>query len=465
MLKLINNDDYAFDDAPGTSIIPICSYGVDRVWTKKASVLTQELAEIKPKPGKTYIHVLAVGDTEKFGYNKNGDGFRAGENARCHTRFVEKGAVHKHHQNKDPSKAVGRCIASAHNADMSRIELIDELDNEKCAAEIAKYEAGEDLPVSMGCRVAYDVCSICNHKAPNPSFYCQHTKEALGRILDDGRVVGVDNPNPGYFEHSLVIRPADRIGYAFRKVASDGMSPVESSVELFKAAGIWSPEEATLLEAGDKYAHRAAILAKLAQMEKEIDGVLTPVDSAISKSAPGETLSQEDLKDVGKFGVQQLLGRMGQARVMLPVKDFIKLLNAASQTEIADPDDVGPAVRSVSHGIFGELADDAVGTCCNNAFDAPDFETTPPQHVLRLVRRIEPDAGISPDTLDRRISMVIVSGDKPSEKVSTDRLVPTSYKQDPLVKNIARAYAMYKLAVLSDNPHQDDVGIRYALHL
>ena len=64
--------------------------------------------------------------------------------------------------------------------------------------------------ISHNCNVPFDVCSICGNSARARRFYCDHMKKMAGQILDDGRHVYVDNPDPTYFDISGVFRPADR---------------------------------------------------------------------------------------------------------------------------------------------------------------------------------------------------------------------------------------------------------------
>jgi len=72
----------------------------------------------------------------------------------------------------------------------------------------------------MGCKVKYDVCSICGHKYKTRKDYCVHTKTMMGKIFPDGRKVFVYNPRPRFFDISFVIIGADRTSYAMAKVAS-----------------------------------------------------------------------------------------------------------------------------------------------------------------------------------------------------------------------------------------------------
>ena len=459
MLKLVSTDDFGFDE-PSVRIMPISSRGIDQGWeVKTAAVLTKEIADLRPLKGYTHVHVLAVGDTEKYGANRNGDGFSGYWNAKNHVKFVKSGRVHKNHKNKDPATAVGQIKLSAHNPNMGRIELVMALDNNKCAQELSDYEAGRDLGVSMGCRVAYDVCSICEHKAPNPSQYCVHAKTAMGRILEDGRQVYVDNPDPDYFEQSLVGRPADRCGYAFRKVAEDlSDGRIVSSVDLFKSAGLWVPHHILAEEMTKKAQCRLSILQKLAEIEKEIETTLTPVDSRLADNLPDEALSDDDIaiaQSKGEDSLEQTFDAMGKAKVMLPLRDFLKLINRNGHFDV---EDVAPAVSQQLPGCFGRmLDDDPIGACENGLFDSSGGVL--PQSISRMVNGLIPSLGMGSEPLGRRVSITIIRS-KPENKMAC---VPKVYDSDPVIKGLANLYAGYKLSFITNHGDDDPVLTRAAV--
>lgn len=117
-----------------------------------------------------------------------------------------------HHINKDPAKGYGEILFSAYNPRMNRVELVVGHDISKLPKDIiSKLEKDELINLSMGCRVPYDVCSICGNKAPSPKDYCKHvTDTGLNYIYPDGRKVYLLNPNPDFFDISIVIVPADK---------------------------------------------------------------------------------------------------------------------------------------------------------------------------------------------------------------------------------------------------------------
>lgn len=192
--------------------------------------LQAKIAEIQGHlPGdKVAFYNRALGSYEAFGLNRNGDGFEADWLRRNHDTFVKNGHYFKHHQNKDPALGRGRPVASAYNEKTAMVDLIIVADKDKCEEQIQALERGQRVPTSMGAKVAFDVCTICENRAPNRDSYCEHVKTAamepygMSRVLPDGRVCGVLNPNPGFFDISDVIVGAAAESETLMKVASHG---------------------------------------------------------------------------------------------------------------------------------------------------------------------------------------------------------------------------------------------------
>jgi len=241
---------------------------------KTASEASEWARSVKPKEGKTYILVLALGASEWYGPNRNGDGFREEELIRRHRTFETDAHVYRSHVNKDPAKSFGKVVKSFYNNDMHRVELVLEIDNEKAPDIVEKVNNGEQVAVSMGCRIKHDVCSICGNKAPKREDYCDHAKFQLNDILPDGRLVYVDNPDPTFFDISVVWRPADRTGYMLKKVADHHHREFVGS-------------SAALAEKVAARTVLASILKKVADIDKIVTGVGIGSDAS-NKSLTGQ---------------------------------------------------------------------------------------------------------------------------------------------------------------------------------
>src|SRR5579872_6077741 len=155
---------------------------VTRDFTKIAGFVPPELAQaiatLEKKAGKTYLLVNALGAEEFYGSNVNGDSFPEAslmsKSASYGYKTFEKFAkVYRHHQNKDPEKAMGDVKCAAYNPVMHRVELLLEIDNKLGESLVEKVASGEFPDWSMGCKVPWDQCTNCMHKAATVKEYCE----------------------------------------------------------------------------------------------------------------------------------------------------------------------------------------------------------------------------------------------------------------------------------------------------
>jgi hypothetical protein len=243
------------------------------VWSKR----------ITPVSGKTYILVLAMGSSEYYGPNRNGDAFEESELKDHHRTFETNAHVYKSHVNKDPAKSYGKVVKSFYNDHMHRVELVLEIDNNKAPGVVDKINRGQSVAVSMGCKIKYDVCSICENKAPTRAQYCTHLKNELNKIYSDGRIVCAYNPKPNFFDISIVWRPADKTGYMLKKVAN--------SRDLGSSSA-WLAEKLAARVSLAKYLNKAA------EIEKMVSGVGFKADVGSEESTSENYLNKQWLSTV-----------------------------------------------------------------------------------------------------------------------------------------------------------------------
>ena len=121
-------------------------------WRKTASNSSPVVAEwgdIKPIPGHSLIHLIALGDFEKYSSNSNGDAFMEAHNREHHPDFMKYGSLYRNHKIGD-SRREGFIHKTAHNDEMGRVELIVAADVQKTADWLSKIENGEPVAFSMG---------------------------------------------------------------------------------------------------------------------------------------------------------------------------------------------------------------------------------------------------------------------------------------------------------------------------
>jgi len=202
---------------------------------KRAGAFDYEKILSQLSPGEVPLHVLALGAYEIYGPNRNGDAFRKEACKKYHKTFVKLGHWFHNHKHNDPRKSYGIVKASIYNEPLGRIELIVFLNGTKQAAkknkglvasrELELLESGKELPVSMACKVDYDECSGCGNRAKTRDEYCTEDRckygglsKNLGKVFDDGHKLCAFNPEPYFFDISLVPTPADRIAYTFGRI-------------------------------------------------------------------------------------------------------------------------------------------------------------------------------------------------------------------------------------------------------
>lgn len=169
------------------------------------------------RPGFLYVRSRAISSR----CNDNFDEFPAEELEKAYASFKGK-PVFVNHVNHDHNRARGVIIDAALHKDSNRdgskdwwVEVLQEVDAvrfPRLAAEIIK---GNIARTSMGCDVAYSLCSACGNKATSPAEYCKHIPGAKGqriyRTTASGSKVGelIRETCFGlkFFENSLLVEP------------------------------------------------------------------------------------------------------------------------------------------------------------------------------------------------------------------------------------------------------------------
>ena len=259
MTKLIYSD--SFDPLVGTGMTIVTD---TRELKKSAStVFGCDYGDVKPPKGQVGVHMIALGDEEAYGPNRNADGFPEHANETYHHTFSKFGAVYEHHRNRDPEKKLGEVVKTAHNRPMSRVELFMHVDEKKAADHLGRIEKEGSVPGSMSCVVPNDRCSVCHtlRKNAKDPDQCDHVRYSLGKMAENGKLIYTHNDEPKFIDISFVGRPADRTAYGF-KVASG----FESSIDAAEAEGVVTPE-CLAYQSEDAQAKRA-LYVKLANFEK-----------------------------------------------------------------------------------------------------------------------------------------------------------------------------------------------------
>ena len=291
------------------------------------------LERLKPDSRKIYTLVNALGAGEYWGSNINGDWF--GEDSLIHEgqdygyRTFYNAHCFKHHANKQPEISFGDIELSVWHPGMKRVELVIAVDRDRAqrfgAQDVVdKLDKGIFPDVSMGTKVPFDRCSICcdikkfeRAKASfDPSLhqtigqailmwhrrdpirgvsvtrndYCEHLRDALNKILEDGRRVCAINDYPRFFDLSFVFIGADKTAKVMAKLA---MVQVPSSYYVLPSwrvaelAGYQQPDtdkDFELEKAASVLAPRDADkLVRMADSKLKASGVRGGIDSVVAK--------------------------------------------------------------------------------------------------------------------------------------------------------------------------------------
>lgn len=469
MIKTILPSAFDFGDSL-VSLVDVHSQGVDRSWmSKRAAAGIFKDADIKPEKDHSFIHLIAMGDAEFYGANRNGDYFyksgRAVEvphpkkgvskilniekgNKETHKTFETNAKVYRNHQNKDPQKAHGDVVKSAHNEPMSRVELMIKVPNATWQDELEKLASGGDVPFSMSCKIPYDYCSECGNRARTRREYCSDLKDHMGEITKEGNHIGAINDGMVYFDISKVVVPADRIAFGLLKAASDTTRTV-GGAELAESLDMFTPEEhADDLIIGSRHLNKLAMIRKLSEIEKEIESHADGKSPLNQCSMAFDPEVQPDLDDddvsklqVPRDQVSDVLGSMADVKISLSLKDFLRMIMGS---KFGDVEAQVPQAESMLPGIFGRMT--KLPASSVSGFD--DFNLSDgviPRRVREVIGKNVPGQSLDDEPVSRRMTIMILRGKSPLKLKSVEQ-EKSGGATSVLAERLAMAYAMYKVA-------------------
>lgn len=270
---------------------------------EQGSDIASFISTFKPDPGYVYLHVIAMGAGEYYGCNINGDYFPEKDLIERHHTFVTTAKVFKEHDNKPTSPSYGHVVFSWYNPKMHRVELILAIDKVKGKEFVDRQARGEQLEVSMGCKVREDVCSICGNKARKRSDYCEHILRDKRKIYPDGRQPYMINYNPTFFDISIVRRRADKIAYVLEKVASQDTTVSSLNAQAFDELDSLipvadPPQVFDIEEDFEKTANvekRASDLDKLAMIKRIQSEAVKVLNTGLEETMPLLEATEPDL--------------------------------------------------------------------------------------------------------------------------------------------------------------------------
>lgn len=314
-----------------------------------SSAVSKELIENNmPDKDHFMVHLIAMGDGETYGQNRNGDYWPKKANSNYHDTFVSNGHFFREHNNRDAKEAIGIVKASAYNEDMGRIELVIHGDKKKAEEEYELAKEGKALSFSMSARVPNDRCNVCGNVATKSASYCDHLKKKMNQYIPEfQKFAYAINDKPTFFDISRVKNPADRIAhyieYAFNdelKKAASATLPIIFSDELAREEGVRIPDFATSFSSED-----LNILHKLASAESYVADVLQGADVpkdekyeyvkfALNNLVNEEDVSREELNAMRSLQPGTMFRKLAKAGAILPFSTFLAYVHDKSESDI-----------------------------------------------------------------------------------------------------------------------------------
>lgn len=456
MIKVTHSSDISATVGVGGEIVKSSS----DLQKQASTIFRCEYDALKPPKGKTGIHLVALGDSEAYPMNRNGDLFTKEACIKYHQTFVKHGHVFQHHRNKDPKKAIGTIKASAYNPEMHRIELYIWADNEKAKDHLERLEKTGEVSFSMACHVPFDRCSVCGNirKTPGGKDECEHIRDHLGKIAEDGTQIGTYNDHPKWFDISFVGRPADRIAWNL-KVAS--AMPEElttmSSVKQAAVEGYVLPDDLAITS--DRAKRKLDVLQKLASAYEQcaswLSGETKPANGRERftfelRKLAGARLDDSTLERLRELNPGNAFAALGDAGIVLDAPSFFKY---AFGPDYGQVEKYLPFIAKSASSVVREAVETATcsALCNDGRYDAcPLGQFGRPDLTLRSqLAKSAAAYGLGTADAVTGILETIACGAEPSFAPNGTEKTAEACGVDPdVATKLARKYVMYKLAGL-----------------
>ncbi len=435
-----------------------------------------ELVEaIAPQPGRLYIVNSALAAGEVVGFNLRGDWFteeglkhtppgwdkipvwdidarrRAASQSQRVDRYGElcwgyptfyNAHRFQHHQNKIPGAARGFILGAFWDDRMKRVILVSELIRDLCVQHggldvYHRIENNDFVDTSMGSKVPFDRCSICNHYAKTPAEYCEHVRSGaappygMRALLPDGRRCGVYNDYPRFFDDSFVYVGAERSA----KVMTNMTSAVKGSNGYSQKIYTFVPGSAKLANAEDPllaqdYTRQKNKLAhtKWAEMFKRIPAPAPEQLSIVRAQEQSMPRLPAEIIDALSNTPSQSLRDAARLGIILRPEEFQRMM-----VRQQDPDLASDLWES------GHIFPPQPPLEDFRSFGCSD---SGPNTQLELLRDFMPDRSFAPTAVRLRILRRVPAGQP---------LPPLAPRINDLLNEIGKLYHHYRAGLISDN--------------
>lgn len=453
MIKIIAPNSQNFGDSV-SSLIKLSSKGLVgsdlSSFVKRAGDEAAHLLKgIEFKPGEQPIHMIAIGATEAYGPNRNGDGFKEATCRKYHDTFIKHARWYRNHKNKDPQQSYGLVKASMFNEKMKRVELIVALNATKEAAarnkglvadkEMQKIASGDDnWGVSMACKVAHDVCSGCGNKARNRDEYCTEDmckyggcKANLTKVAEDGHVLHVDNPNPTWFDISDVYRPADRIAWVVGHYKAASGVYVAGGAELAELAGVGASIGVLSGDLSADVGKMVEVAVKMAELEKTAKEF-----SPVLLAAIHDRVKPLSFWKQGSANGSYPWSACAKQGILVSVEDW---LTAKGHDKVAKE------VKKSLPGVFTKLIGDVptIEKATDKNSDPEKTISTEKQNLESC--KMAAAHSLSPNNLEAGVRRIVVSNLGSGRLVTAPEMLEKTANDNEKYEELAKAYAVHQL--------------------
>lgn len=373
MYKIVPPGGWDFDDNQ-VCLIKKASrglFGKDRkdLIKRAGHRIADAMDSIELLPGEVPIHLLAIGSYEKYGGNRNGDGFNEIDCDGYHDTFCKFARFYRDHISNDPARSYGVVKHSTYHRPMSRVELIVGLNSTKEAArrngglladeEMDIINRGDDFGVSMGCMLAADKCSACGNRARTPKSYCDGLeyggscpggglRRKMGKVVTlrgDVHHLCALNPEPRFGDISRVRKQADHIAFITGVLQKAAAGECIGGARLAEEVGLTMPWEIAKQYLTPLQLKRAEILHLCARWEQQFAEQPELLQLYAAPVQP--------IRDVPRHAkVASVVAACTHNQVILPLETFVGLY-----AEEATPADLKVMTQHAARMLRGKFAE------------------------------------------------------------------------------------------------------------
>jgi len=460
--------------------------GVNQMLKSAASRLfsPDTLRDLTPPDGWWGFHNIALGSQERWGPNRNGDGFPRHTLVDRHQTFEKHGHVYRNHQHQDPKHRIGIIKAAAWNEPMDLVELICWVKRAGSEEEYEQARKGKQHTHSMSANMGYDECSCCLKKSASLKEYCEHLRRPnmLKYRPEFRKYAFAINQDPGlvFFDNSIVPKPADRNAHTLRYLWSAGEDPMLKAAAVAYAEQddpFRTDQEAEAYHSTGPYGTQDLVplvslmtgpeietLRKCAQVENEIDHAIRtssphPFRIGIGQHASlaTELDDRDTLETLARARPGTVWRKMARAGVVLPPVSFFSYMMQRPVRDVQQDPMVKLAcshMPSLFRMMLEQLGDLSLpASLCDATSAGTELDEQMDPHadeIDQIMRRADQMFGVSPESCRDRANIVIIKAGACREVRTGTGPVEVSLEADQQAKSLAGLYGLYKLACVRD---------------